>query len=110
MKLKSFPLYTQPDSMDYGPTCLRMIAKHYGRSYTLQTLREQSFITREEVSIPGISDAAESIGMHTQGVRYCIADPAEQKYVMNHEEFCRHWYSSSHLCAHSWHPNRSTQI
>jgi ATP-binding cassette subfamily B protein len=55
--------------MDCGPTCLRMIAKHYGRSYTLQNLREKCFITREGVSMLGISDAAESIGMHTQGVR-----------------------------------------
>jgi ATP-binding cassette subfamily B protein len=46
-----------------------MIARYYGRSYTLQTLRERSFITREGVSMLGISDAAESIGMHTQGVR-----------------------------------------
>jgi ATP-binding cassette subfamily B protein len=46
-----------------------MIAKYYGRSYTLQNLRERSFITREGVSMLGISDAAESIGMHTQGVR-----------------------------------------
>jgi len=69
---KSFPIYTQLDSMDCGPTCLRMIAKHYGRSYTLQTLRERSFITREGVSMLGISDAAESIGMHTQGVRITL--------------------------------------
>jgi ATP-binding cassette subfamily B protein len=46
-----------------------MIAKHYGHSYSLQTLREKSFITREGVSMLGISDAAESIGFHTTGVR-----------------------------------------
>jgi len=49
-----------------------MVAKHYGRSYTLQNLREKSFITREGVSMLGISDAAESIGMHTQGVRITL--------------------------------------
>ena len=70
--MKHFPQYTQLDSIDCGPTCLRMIAKHYGRSYTLQNLREKSFITREGVSMLGISDAAESIGMHTQGVRITI--------------------------------------
>jgi len=69
MKLYHFPHYLQLDSMDCGPTCLRMIAKHYGRSYSLQTLREKSFITREGVSMLGISDAAESIGFHTVGVR-----------------------------------------
>ncbi|MDR0866771.1 MAG: peptidase domain-containing ABC transporter, partial [Candidatus Symbiothrix sp.] len=66
---KSFPHYLQFDAMDCGPTCLRMIAKHYGRSYTLQTLREKSFITRQGVSMLGISDAAENIGFHTTGVR-----------------------------------------
>lgn len=69
---KPFPHYIQLDSMDCGPSCLRMIAKYYGRSYTLQTLREKSFITREGVSMLGISDAAESIGFRTQGVRLTI--------------------------------------
>lgn len=67
--MKSFPHYLQLDSMDCGPSCLRMIAKYYGKSYTLQTLRERSFITREGVSMLGISDAAESIGLKTMGVK-----------------------------------------
>ena len=68
----AFPHYTQLDAMDCGPTCLRMIAKHYGRSYTLQFLREHSFITREGVSMLGISEAAESIGFRTSGVKINI--------------------------------------
>jgi len=67
--MKSFPQYTQLDAMDCGPSCLRMISKYYGRSYSLQNLREKSFITREGVSMLGISDAAENIGFRTQGVR-----------------------------------------
>ena len=66
---KSFPFYQQLDAMDCGPSCLRMIAKFYGKTYTLPTLRERCFITREGVSLLGISDAAESIGMRTLGVR-----------------------------------------
>ena len=69
---RSFPHYPQLDAMDCGPTCLRMIAKHYGRSYSLQTLRERSFITRQGVSMLGISEAAESIGFRTQGVRVTV--------------------------------------
>lgn len=65
----NFPHYHQLDAMDCGPSCLRMIAKFYGKSYTLQTLREHCFITREGVSLLGISDAAESIGFRTIGVR-----------------------------------------
>lgn len=67
--MKSFPHFLQLDTMDCGPTCLRMIAKYYGKTYSLQTLRTRSFITREGVSMLGISDAAESIGFRTSGVR-----------------------------------------
>ncbi len=55
--------------MDCGPTCLRMIAKYYGKAYSLQFLREKSFVTREGVSLLGISDAAEAIGMRSLSVR-----------------------------------------
>jgi ATP-binding cassette subfamily B protein len=58
--------------MDCGPTCLRMIAKFYGRTYAAATLRERAFITREGVSMLGISDAAESIGFRTEGVRITL--------------------------------------
>lgn len=70
--MKRFPHYPQLDAKDCGPTCLRMIAKHYGRSYSLETLRQRSFITRSGVSMLGISEAAESIGFHTQGVRITL--------------------------------------
>lgn len=64
-----FPHYNQLDAMDCGPSCLRMVAKYYGKSYSLQTLRERCFITREGVSMLGISDAAEYIGFRTMGVK-----------------------------------------
>lgn len=51
--------------MDCGPSCLRMVAKFYGKNYTLQALRSKAFITKSGVSMPGISDAAESIGFST---------------------------------------------
>ena len=63
--MAKFPFYRQLDQMDCGPTCLRMIAKYYGKTYSLQTLREKSFITREGVSLLGISEAAEAIGLRT---------------------------------------------
>ena len=65
----SFPHYTQLDSMDCGPTCLRIIAAFYGRHYSLQNLRDRCHITREGVSLLGISDAAESIGLRSVGVK-----------------------------------------
>jgi ABC-type bacteriocin/lantibiotic exporter with double-glycine peptidase domain len=47
--------------MDCGPTCLRMVARYYGKSYSLQYLRSRSYITREGVSTLGINEAAENI-------------------------------------------------
>jgi ATP-binding cassette, subfamily B, bacterial len=64
-----FPVYKQLDSMDCGPTCLRMVARYYGKSYSLQFLRSRSYITKSGVSMLGISDAAESIGFRTRGYR-----------------------------------------
>lgn len=75
---RHFPHYFQNEMMDCGPACLRMIVKHYGRHYTLQTLRKKCFITREGVSMLGISDAAESIGFRTNGVRITLKQLEEE--------------------------------
>ena len=76
--MSSFPSYRQLDSMDCGPTCLRMIAKHYGRSYSIQHLRAKSYIVRTGVSMLGISDAAESIGLRTCGVKVSFKQLVEE--------------------------------
>jgi len=49
--MKSFPYYQQLDSMDCEATCLRMVTKHYGKSYTFNTLRKRSYITPEGVCV-----------------------------------------------------------
>lgn len=55
--------------MDCGPSCIRMIAAFYGKNYSLQKLRQLAHITREGVSLLGLSEAAESIGFRTIGAR-----------------------------------------
>ena len=72
------PIYLQPDSRDCGPTCLRMVAKHFGRNYSLAYLREKSSITRHGVSMLGISDAAEAIGFKTLGVKVSFEQLKEE--------------------------------
>jgi len=94
-RLKSFPCYHQLDSMDCGPTCLRIIAKYYGRNFSLQKLRDKCFATRNGVSLLGISDAAESIGFRTQGVKITFSQlvnelplPAIVHWDQNHFVVC----------------------
>lgn len=73
-----FPFTHQPDAMDCGPACLKMVTEHYGRYYSLDTLREEAFIGREGVSLLGISRAAEKIGMRTVGGRLSYKDLKEK--------------------------------
>ncbi len=61
--------YKQYDAMDCGPTCLRMIANYYGKNISIDTLRNQTQISKEGVSLLGIGDAAEKIGLRNNGVK-----------------------------------------
>lgn len=75
--MDKFPTYHQLDSVDCGPTCVRIIAAHYGRNWSLQTLRDRCHISRNGVSLLGISDAAESIGFRTNGVKLSFSQLCE---------------------------------
>jgi ATP-binding cassette subfamily B protein len=67
--LKKFPNYKQADSKDCGPTCLKIIAKYYGKTINIQELRDFSETTREGSNLLFLSDAAEKIGFRTLGVK-----------------------------------------
>jgi len=67
--MSKFPIYKQADAMDCGPTCLKMIAKYYGKSFSLQSLRKKSEIGKDGVNVLGIHDAAESLGFRTRGTK-----------------------------------------
>ena len=55
--------------MDCGPTCLRMIAKHFGKHYKTESIRETAGYGKEGVNLLGISEAAEKMGFRTRGVK-----------------------------------------
>ena len=65
----NFPTYRQADHKDCGPTCLKIIAKHYGKTINIQELRDISETTREGSNLFYLSDAAEKIGFRTLGVK-----------------------------------------
>lgn len=78
MKLNGFPFYRQLDAVDCGPACLRMIAKFYGKNYSLPGLRTLSGIGKQGVSMLGISEAAEAIGFRTLAVTTTLEKICEQ--------------------------------
>ncbi|WP_334126226.1 peptidase domain-containing ABC transporter [Empedobacter brevis] len=64
----------QKDQMDCGPACLSMICSYHGKTVSVEFLREKCFLTREGVSLLGISEAAESIGFRTLASKISIED------------------------------------
>ena len=67
--MKNFPNYKQTESKDCGPTCIKIIAKHYGKIINTQQLRSLSETTREGSSLLGLSDAVESVGFKSLGTK-----------------------------------------
>ena len=76
-EMSKFSNILQYDQMDCGATCLAMVAKHYGKTYTIQKLRDMCSATRAGVSMLGISDAAEKLGFKTLGARLNFEKLAE---------------------------------
>ncbi len=70
--MKKFTNYIQADSKDCGPTCLKIIAKHYGKTIRIQELRDYSETTREGSNLLLLSDAAEKIGFRTLGIKLSL--------------------------------------
>lgn len=65
----SFPITFQHDSMQCGIACLQMICKHFGRKFSLDFLSKLCFATNEGVSLLGINDAANKLGLKTLCVK-----------------------------------------
>lgn len=67
--MRTFPSYKQAESKDCGPTCLKIIAKFYGRVLSIAKLRELAETNRDGSSLLNLSDTAESIGFRSLGIR-----------------------------------------
>ncbi|KZS39727.1 ABC transporter ATP-binding protein [Aquimarina aggregata] len=75
---KRFPFYKQLDMKDCGPTCLRIIARFYGKIYSIDYLREKAHITQQGSTYGGIAEAAEIIGMHSLGAQLTFESLASE--------------------------------
>jgi ABC-type bacteriocin/lantibiotic exporter with double-glycine peptidase domain len=84
---KRFPFYKQRDAMDCGPTCLMMIAEHYGKHYTLPFLRQHCHISREGVSALGIEQGAEAIGLSVLSTKITY-EPPKIEGILSDEDGC----------------------
>jgi ATP-binding cassette subfamily B protein len=58
--------------MDCGAACLAMIAGAHGKDYPVEFLREECFLTREGVSLLGITEAAQKIGFECVSAKLTV--------------------------------------
>ena len=65
----AFPITFQHDSMQCGIACLQMICKHFDKKFSLDFLSKLCFATNEGVSLLGIDDAANKLGLKTLCVK-----------------------------------------
>jgi ATP-binding cassette subfamily B protein len=70
--MKKFVNYRQAETKDCGPTCLKIIAKFYGKILNIQELRDYSETTRDGSNLLMLSDAAEKFGFRTIGVKRSV--------------------------------------
>ncbi|MDQ8748629.1 peptidase domain-containing ABC transporter [Elizabethkingia miricola] len=60
-----YPFFRQLDTMDCGPTCLKMITNYYGKELSLNHLRELCDVRSQGTSVTGLKYAAEKLGFNT---------------------------------------------
>ena len=89
----SFKFIPQHDKMDCGPSCLAMVSNYFGKNYSLQFFRENSFITREGVSLLGISEAANKVGLKTISTKLVITELVDK---IDNLPCIIHWNKNHH--------------
>ena len=70
--MAKFPHYKQSDQKDCGPTCLKIIAKYFGKVISVQELRKYTETTRAGSSLLGLSEASEELGFRSLGVKISL--------------------------------------
>jgi ATP-binding cassette subfamily B protein len=64
-----FPFIRQYDEMSCGSTCLMMIAKYHGKSFSSSRLRDMAQVDLSGSSLADLATAAEDLGFITRGVK-----------------------------------------
>lgn len=82
MTKKQLKFTPQHDQMDCGSACLAMVTSCYGKNYSLQFFRDISFVTREGISVLGITEAANKVGLETLTAKLTTAKLIEEKELL----------------------------
>lgn len=82
--------------MSCGPTCLRIVARHFGRTLAQREAEELTYQGRQGVSMLSICDAAETLGLRAMPVRCDMAALVKG----GRTPFIAHWDQNHFIVVH----------
>jgi predicted double-glycine peptidase len=76
--VRRYPFYAQQSSSDCGAACLVMVARYWGKKFSVNRLRDIAHVDRNGSSLKGLSAAAESVGFNSSPVKASLDRLAQQ--------------------------------
>ena len=76
---RRYPFFAQQSGSDCGAACLVMVARYWGKNFSVNRVRDIANVDRNGASLRGLSAAAESIGYSTRPVKASLDQLAKQK-------------------------------
>ncbi|GAB4238303.1 MAG: hypothetical protein Kow00121_65240 [Elainellaceae cyanobacterium] len=94
--LERYPWVEQQSSSDCGAACLSMIARYWGKQFSLNVLRERANVNRSGASLKSLAKAAEGLGFHGRPVRASFNRIAEQT-----NPWIAHWEGNHYIVVYA---------
>ena len=85
-----FPNIRQLDEMDCGTTCLRIISKHYGKSFSKEYIDNKAYKGTLGVNLHNLSFVADEIGYRSMAIKCSYEKLLKERPV----PFIAHWVDS----------------
>jgi HlyB family type I secretion system ABC transporter len=76
---RKYPFFAQQSASDCGAACLVMVARYWGKKFSINRVRDSANVDRDGSSLRGLSAAAESMGFNTKPVKASLDQLAKQK-------------------------------
>ncbi|WP_242057185.1 MULTISPECIES: cysteine peptidase family C39 domain-containing protein [Oscillatoriales] len=76
--IRRYPFFAQQSASDCGAASLVMVARYWGKRFSVNRLRDMANVDRNGASLRGLSAAAESIGFSTRPVKASLDQLAKQ--------------------------------
>ncbi len=76
-----FTFYNQQDAADCGPTCLKMIARHYGKVVDSEYIKRKTFANKDGVNLLDLEQAAKHLNFDTLNAQTTLEKLVEHSLV-----------------------------